>query len=184
MQRLMIAVFTFGACAVPMRASAKPRAPRVAASHAKSSPTQPTFSWGSDDTLYSKLVTFADANEDSEVSRAELESLVHEYVQKQVELRFGRLDRNQDAKVTRDEVPAMTAERFGRFDANRDGWFTQAELGRLMHQQATASCRVAFARLDVDGDGALSASDRESARPTRVSKREVPAPRAEREVRR
>jgi hypothetical protein len=181
MHRLMIAVFTFGACAIPMRVSAKPRAPR-AASHAKSSPIEARLSPESEAAFYSRLVAFADADNDSEVSRVELESLVHEYVQRQVELRFGRLDRNRDAKVTRAEVPTMTEERFGRLDANGDGAFTLAELGQAMHEQATASCRGAFARLDVDGDGALSAADRESARPTRVSKREVPTPRAEREV--
>ncbi|HEX6275713.1 MAG TPA: hypothetical protein VFZ53_21880 [Polyangiaceae bacterium] len=182
MQRLMIAVFTFGACAVPMRASAKPRAPRVAASHAKSSPARAELPSEPDSTLYSKLVALADVDHDSVVSNAELELLVHQYVQKQVELRFGRLDRNQDAKVTRDEVPSMAAERFGRFDTNGDGSFTVAELAEVMHQQAAASSRVAFARLDVDGDGALSASDRESARPARISKREVPTPPAKREV--
>jgi len=182
MQRLMIAVFTVGACAFPLRASAKPRAPRVAASHAKSSPAPADAAPEPDGALYSKLVAFADTDGDSVVSNAELQSLVHEYVQKQVELRFGRLDRNQDAKVTRDEVPTMTAERFGRFDTNGDGTFTVVELGQVMHQQAVTSSRVAFARLDVDGDGALSASDRESARPARVSKREVPVPPAEREV--
>jgi Ca2+-binding EF-hand superfamily protein len=76
----------------------------------------------------------------------------------------------------------MLAERFRRFDADGNGSFTVAELGRVMHQQAAERCRAVFARLDLDGDGALTAVDRESARPTRVSKRDVPKPRDERRV--
>jgi Ca2+-binding EF-hand superfamily protein len=175
-------MFTFGTCAIPVHASAKPRATSAAPSHAKSSPTAASPPSEASDTLYTRLVATADADNDGEVSNVELESLVHRYVERQVQQRFQRLDRNRDGRVTHAEVPSMLAERFMRFDADGDGSFTVAELGLVLHQQATERCRVVFARLDMDGDGALTASDRESARPTRVSKRELPKPRDERRV--
>jgi Ca2+-binding EF-hand superfamily protein len=182
MRRFLVTVFTFGTCAIPLHASAKPRATSGTASHAKSSPTAASPPSESTDALYSRLVAAADADHDAEVSDVELEALVFEYVERQVEQRFQRLDRNRDGRVTHGEVPSMLAERFRRFDADGNGSFTVAELGRVMHQQAAERCRAVFARLDLDGDGALTAADRESARPTRVSKRDVPKPRDERRV--
>jgi Ca2+-binding EF-hand superfamily protein len=182
MRRFLITMFTFGSCAIPVHASAKPRATSATASHAKSSPTAASPPSESSEALYARLVAAADADHDAEVSDIELESLVHRYVRRQVEQRFERLDRNGDGRVTHGEVPSMLAERFHRFDADDDGSFTVAELGQVMLQQAVERCRALFARLDLDGDGALTASDRESARPTRVSKRELPKPRDERRI--
>jgi Ca2+-binding EF-hand superfamily protein len=184
MRRLIVTVFTFGTCAIPLHASAKPRATGATTSHAKSSPTTASPPSESTDALYSRLVAAADADHDAEVSDVELESLVYLYVERQVEQRFQRLDRNRDGRVTHGEVPSMPAERFRRFDADGNGSFTLAELGRVMHQQAVKCCRAVFARLDLDGDGALTALDRASARPTRLSKRELPKPRDERRVER
>jgi hypothetical protein len=182
MRRFLVTMFTFGSCAIPAHASAKPRATAASANHAKSSPTAASPPSQSSDALYARLAAAADTDRDAEVSDVELEALVHRYVERQVKQRFQRLDRNRDGRVTHGEVPSMPAERFQRFDADDDGSFTLAELARLMHQQAAERCRAVFAKLDLDGDGALTVADRESTRPTRVSKREVPKPRDERRV--
>jgi hypothetical protein len=167
MRRVVLAL-TFGLCVVSARASAEPRA---GGSRAKIKPTSAKAVTESGEFSYSELVALADADGDERVSAAELDSLVHRQVQKQVEARFRRLDRNRDGRVAHDEVPSMVSARFARLDADRDGSFTLAELARVMHQRAAERCRTVFARLDVDRDGELSALDAESARPTRVSSR-------------
>jgi len=184
MRRFIVTAFTFGSCAISLHASAKPRVSSALVSHAKSSAPPRALPPESDDSVYVRLGEAADADHDAEVSRTELESLVHKYVQKQLELRFQRLDRNRDGRVTHGEVPSMLAERFARLDTDGDGSFTVAELGLVMHQQAAERCRVVFARLDLDADGALSASDRESAKPARLTKREVATQPDERRVQR
>jgi Ca2+-binding EF-hand superfamily protein len=167
MRRLVLAL-TFGFCAVSARASAEPR---TAGSRAKVKPTSAKAVSESGEFSYSELVAAADADGDERVSATELESLVHRQVQKQIEARFRRLDRNRDGRVVRDEVPSMLSARFARLDADRDGSFTMAELASVMHGQAAERCRTAFARLDVDRDGELSALDAASTPPTRVSSR-------------
>src|SRR6185503_14352741 len=82
MRRFLVTMFTFGSCAIPVHAFAKPRATSGSASHAKSSPTAASPPSESTDALYARLVAAADADEDTEVTHLELESLVHEYVER------------------------------------------------------------------------------------------------------
>jgi hypothetical protein len=50
-----------------------------------------------------------------------------------IEMIFGRMDRNQDGKVSQDEAPGFIWERLSAADANQDGSVTKEELER--HQQ-------------------------------------------------
>lgn len=169
MKRVALAL-TFGICAVSARGSAEPRA-AASATRAKVAPSAGGSRSPEKDAVYEELVAAADTDGDQQVNVAELEHFVQRYVQKQVEARFRRLDRNGDGRVTRAEVPKMDSERFSRFDLDRDGSFTVFELERVVQDQTTRRCRAVFARLDLDRDGELSVSDVESARPARISKR-------------
>ena len=165
MKRVAVAL-TFGMCAVSARASAEPRAAKLA-SHVKAPATPPAEK----SHTHSELVAAADADGDAHVNAAELESFVVREVEQEVAQKFRRLDRNADGRVVLAEVPIMLPARFQRFDQNRDGSFTLAELAGVMLGQAVARCRLVLAQLDHDGDGELSLADAESAGPTRISKR-------------
>jgi hypothetical protein len=169
--RRLAAVFTFGVCTISGKVSAEHRAAN-APSQAKHAPSQEAAEVADrEDAAYTELVAAADADGDQQVNSGELLSVVRRYVRKQVEVRFRRLDRNHDGRVTRSEVPSMDAARFARLDADANGAFTVVELERTMQHQAATRCRAVFARLDVDRDGALSALDAETARSARVSSR-------------
>lgn len=115
------------------------------------------------------LLHAADANGDAQVSTAELEALVQRHIQEQVQQRFSRLDRNADGRVTRSEVPSMKAARFARFDVDGDAFFTVIELAQVMEAIARRRCEMVVARLDADGDGALTARDLDSSSSTEVA---------------
>jgi Ca2+-binding EF-hand superfamily protein len=121
---------------------------------------------------YGVLVDAADTDGDERVTATELESFVLRQVEKQVESRFRRLDRNRDGLVRHAEVPKMDKERFARFDLNRDDSLSMAELERVLDRQALSRCHSVFARLDLDRDGVISSADRERAEELRVSKLE------------
>src|SRR5687768_2437599 len=111
MKRLA-ALVTFGVCAFSGRASAEHRVTN-APSHAKQGPSQrASESADRRDAAYTELVAAADADGNEQVNANELLSVVRRYVQKQVEVRFHRLDRNRNGRVTRNEVPSMHASRF------------------------------------------------------------------------
>lgn len=64
-----------------------------------------------------------------------------------------------DARVTRDEFVARHLQRFDGADANRDGVLT-AEEARAAFTAGRAERRAAmFARLDTNGDGAISRAE-------------------------
>ena len=169
MKRVALAL-TFGICAVSARASAEPKG-HASATRAKAAPPAGGSRPSEDDAVYRDLVAAADTDGDQQVKVAELELFVRRYVRQQVEVRFRRLDRNGDGRVTRGEVPKMAPDRFARFDADHDGSFTELELANVVERQALQRCNAVFARLDVDRDGELSVADVESSRPTRISKR-------------
>jgi hypothetical protein len=163
--RRTTALLTLGICAVSARATATPGGgkPPVLAKTAAPSPVPEELG------TYTRLLLAADTDHDAHVSASELENFVVGAVQRQVTVRFQRLDRNRDGKVLLAEVPTMAPERFRRFDANGDGSFTARELARVLVEQATTRCQAVLARLDHDGDGTLSTADVE--RSLRVSKR-------------
>lgn len=113
----------------------------------------------SESTRTLRLLQAADHDQDGRLSLVELQRYMTREVVRRVDERLPKLDRNGDGRVTRDEVPAMSAARFARFDLNGDGAFTLWELAQVMRQQALTTCPRVLARLDVDGDGALTAND-------------------------
>jgi hypothetical protein len=71
------------------------------------------------------------------------DALVAEVAPKEV---FQRLDRNQDGKLTREELPPAIQASFDRMDANKDGSVTVEEMTQFRARQATVSgSQTAFA---------------------------------------
>jgi hypothetical protein len=128
-----------------------------------------------DEAAYRTFLQVADVDKDERVSATELEHAVQVRVLARVELRFKRLDRDGDGKVTHAEVPRMDAARFARFDSNADGSFTRAELAGAMTVQTTRHCQRLLGRLDFDGDGALSVADLDSGSEQRVARLDLAA---------
>lgn len=162
-------VLGFGFCAVSSRGAAEPRISKVGTQARHAAPLVALAK--REVTTYANLVAFADADGDAHVSGSELEAMVGRAVEKRVASRFRRLDRNQDGRVERAEVPTMLAARFLRFDRNSDGAFTIAELTSVVKAQALERCRLTFVRLDQDGDGTLSLADAGARQPTLVTAR-------------
>jgi Ca2+-binding EF-hand superfamily protein len=118
------------------------------------------------------LLRAADSNGDGQVTGRELEAFVLPHVEKQVQSRFQRLDRNHDGVIVPAEVPTMDRARFARFDLNGDQELVSSELGQVIRSQVLARCRAVFARMDRDRDGAITASERSEGKPLRLSKRD------------
>jgi Ca2+-binding EF-hand superfamily protein len=76
------------------------------------------------------------------------------------------LDKNQDGKLTADELPDRLAARLKAADSNRDGAITRAELEEMLKKTprakgpagpaGRADLQLMFQRADADGDGKLS----------------------------
>jgi Ca2+-binding EF-hand superfamily protein len=141
-----------GAAAEPRKGSADGRS-KGAAERA------PAGNAERDEAAYRVFLQVADADKDERVSATELEQAVQVRVLARVEVRFKRLDRDGNGKVTHAEVPRMDSARFARFDSNADGSFTRAELAGAMTVQTPQHCQRLLGRLDFDGDGALSVAD-------------------------
>lgn len=84
---------------------------------------------------------------------------------------LARMDRNQDGKLSKDELPPRLQENFDRIDANGDGTIGEDEFGRLAGVLGQRPPGVGggpppgmppmgvFALLDTDRDGQLSTSE-------------------------
>lgn len=70
------------------------------------------------------------------------------------------LDRNHDGRIEVAELPERARERMATADADRDGVITTPELNAHMAQMQAQH----FARLDPNGDGAVTAAEVEPAR--------------------
>lgn len=75
----------------------------------------------------------------------------------------GRLDKNGDGKITKDEAPARMQERFDAVDANKDGALDPQELQAARGKHGAQSGAERIKRLDKNGDG-------------KIAKDEAPAP--------
>lgn len=70
---------------------------------------------------------------------------------------FDRLDGDGDGRVTMEEMEAIRMERFGAADTDGDGQVSRDEFIAVATERAAERAGGAFDRLDVDGDGVLSA---------------------------
>ncbi len=78
--------------------------------------------------------------------------------------RFGRIDRNHDDRINRDEFLASRRKAFARQDVNGDG--------RLDFDEYAVSGARKFGKADADGDGTLAANEFAT---TAAKRREKPA---------
>jgi Ca2+-binding EF-hand superfamily protein len=114
---------------------------------------------GGDEPTTLSAFSYADRNSDGSVSFGEFARLVHESMARRIAKRFRQLDRNHDARCTRDEVNKMGQARFVRFDLNHDGHFTASELAVVFKREVEIRLEQAYTRLDVDRDGRFSLAE-------------------------
>ncbi|MDX9974912.1 MAG: EF-hand domain-containing protein, partial [FCB group bacterium] len=108
------------------------------------------------------LLRMADADDNGEVTFAELQALVPELVQEQ----FDRLDRNGDGVISAADLPSLPEDPMEwllrvlrEADANGDGQVTFEELQAV----APSVTQEQFDRLDRNGDGVISVEDKPDA---------------------
>ena len=83
-----------------------------------------------------------------------------------VERRFRRLDRNEDDRLSREELPPARADRLMRFDTDGDGFISNPEWSKGMLARFDAQ--------DLNHDGTVTSDERERARA--ASGDELPTP--------
>ena len=76
--------------------------------------------------------------------------------------RFGRVDGNNDQRISRDEYLASRQKAFARLDVNGDG--------RLSFDEYAVATAKKFGKADRDGDGELNTAEFASTAPKRVAK--------------
>jgi Ca2+-binding EF-hand superfamily protein len=96
---------------------------------------------------------------------------------------FAKLDRNGDGKITKDEADQAKADMrerkldrmFARLDANKDGQISRTEAEQVMDRRGEgAGARMGrhdlLARLDKDGDGAITQAEFDAAGDARFAR--------------
>ena len=76
---------------------------------------------------------------------------------------FAMLDANEDGQISAEEFAARP-DRFDRVDTNGDGRLTLAEITALGEDRAERRAERMMARLDTNGDGAVSRDEIEARR--------------------
>lgn len=119
-------------------------------------------------------LTAADADRDGSVSREEMQAAGQARRAERADSRFARLDANSDGSISRDEFDAPREARGERGHhrirghrgprAERAGMRRAAERGPIAIADVQARTGQAFARLDKDGDGFVTAEERASGR--------------------
>lgn len=126
-------------------------------------------------------LTAADADHDGMVTREEMRAQAHARMQQRAEVRFIRLDANADGALSRDEFTAPRAARAARADGaprpmrahggpGRSGprmarhAARGAERGPVAIAEVQARTEQAFARLDADHDGFVTAAETRAGR--------------------
>lgn len=71
-------------------------------------------------------------------------------------LDFGTLDADGSGEITSADLATLADNRFGEFDTNGDGSVSEEEFVAVHAARAEERAARMFARLDADGDGALS----------------------------
>jgi Ca2+-binding EF-hand superfamily protein len=90
---------------------------------------------------------------------------------------FSEFDKNNDGRISRDELREGTERLFGDIDTNKDGFVSKEEMQahhKAMHDKFRESMREKmrdhWKSADKDGDGALSRSEIEAAKMQRLSR--------------
>lgn len=119
-------------------------------------------------------LTAADADRDGSVTREEMQAQRQARMQQRAETRFARLDTDSDGAISREEFTARPAARAdgaprptrARFAHGRHGprvarhGGSGAERGPIAIVDVRAKTEQAFARLDADHDGFVTAQER------------------------
>lgn len=118
----------------------------------------------------------ADADRDGSVTREERRSVAQARLAARAEARFDRLDADGDSMISKAEFDARRAHRAevraerGPRRAHRGHWRRAAHdrraeaRGPVVIAEAQARAEAAFARMDVDNDGYVTAGERQVAR--------------------
>lgn len=90
---------------------------------------------------------------------------------------FSEFDKNNDGRISRDEMREGTERLFGNIDTNKDGFISKEEMQahhKAVHDKFRESMREKmrdhWKSADKDGDGALSRSEVEAAKMQRLSR--------------
>jgi len=71
-----------------------------------------------------------------------------------------KIDRDNDGKITQDEIDASRRERFGKLDANQDGSLTLEEFQALArHDRMRDRLADRFQTMDNNGDSVLTSEE-------------------------
>ncbi|HEV2081545.1 MAG TPA: EF-hand domain-containing protein [Brevundimonas sp.] len=135
-------------------------------------------------------LTALDADRDGTVSAAEMQAGREARRAAGADRAFGRMDANGDGAVTRAEFDASRAgrgerraergERRGGRGMHRGGGRRGGmERGPVVIADARTRAEQGFARLDANGDGYVSAEERQAQRAERRERRSRPAPASE-----
>lgn len=94
---------------------------------------------------------------------------------------LGRADADGDSRISQAEFVAQSTARLANADANRDGQVTREEAQAAREAQRSERRSQMFARLDADGNGAISQAEFAAQRPERAGRG---GPRMQRQERR
>ena len=78
---------------------------------------------------------------------------------------FGKFDKNNDGRISRDEAREGADQMFTEMDTNKDGFISSEEMRAhhaAMHEKGAGMMREHWKAADKDGDGALSRAEVEA----------------------
>ncbi|AQR61009.1 hypothetical protein BZG35_04540 [Brevundimonas sp. LM2] len=117
------------------------------------------------------MLTAVDANRDGSVSAEERRSGIDTRRNQQASARFDRADVDGNGSLSREEFVTLHGERGGRGGRGPGGEDRgpraardRGERGPVAIAEVQARSTAAFARMDTDGDGYLTAEERQAAR--------------------
>lgn len=159
-------------------ATAQQPAPQAARHHAQRADTDGDGRISQAEFVARRLdrLTAADADRDGSVTREELRTVARARMQQRADARFTRLDADSDGAISREEFTARPARAEGaprpmraRFAPGRHGprmGRHAAQRGPILIADVQTKTEQAFARLDADHDGFVTAEEGRAGRQT------------------